>query len=511
MSLPKEPRQKMINIMYLFLTAMLALNISAEILNAFKTVNRSLENTNNTVNKSTDAIMKSLEKKTTDPANAERALIWFPKAKQVVSTSKTLYDYIETLKGKILTMAGGNPSDKTAKYDEGNQSHVTKLMVDDGEAKKLFGMLSKYKTDILGIDSAIKTEFEKSLDIDLSNPPGQDGKVKPWEIAYFHMVPTVAGLTILSKFQNDIKTAENKVVAFCHAKVGEVEVVFDTYAAIVGQNSNYLMPGQEIEIKAGVGAFSKAAQPTISIGGSSVAIGEEGYALYKGAAGGVGSHTIPVRISFTNQTTGKPDVREVNVEYTVGSANASIALDKMNVLYIGVDNPVTIAASGGGDDKVQATINNGSLTRTGPGKYIARVSSINDNTLITVSVEGKVAGTSQFRVRTIPEAQAYVGGHPSGDNFSASAITAQAGVGAGIKNFPFELEYEVVSFTFTTDTDDDIVSIPNQGAAFSGAVKNAMKAHLRPGVDRTVTFDDIRVKGPDGRTTKAPSLVYYVK
>ncbi len=141
-------------------------------------------------------------------------------------------------------------------------------MVKEGEGKKLFAALTKYKKDILGIDSAIKTEFEKSLQIDLSNPPGQDGKTKAWDIAYFNMVPTVAGLTILSKFQNDIKTAENKVVAFCHTKVGEVKVIFDSYAAIVGQNSNYLMPGQEIEIKAGVGAFSKAAQPTITIGGS---------------------------------------------------------------------------------------------------------------------------------------------------------------------------------------------------------------------------------------------------
>jgi gliding motility-associated protein GldM len=511
MSLPKEPRQKMINIMYLFLTAMLALNISAEILNAFKTVNRSLENTNATVNASTTSILKSLQEKTTKEETKERALKWYPKAEQVVATSQSLYAYIETLKGKILTLAGGKPGDSNGKFDEGNQSHVTKLMITDGEAKKLFDMLSKYKADILKIDPAIDSAFKTSLQIDLSNPPGQDGKVKPWEIAYFNMVPTVAGLTILSKFQNDIKTAENKVVTFCHEQVGRVDVVFDSYAAIVGQNSNYLMPGQEIEIKAGVGAFSKAAQPTISIGGSSVAIGEEGYALYKGAAGGVGSHTIPVKISFMNQQTGQMDTREVNVEYTVGSANASIALDKMNVLYIGVDNPVTIAASGGGDDKVNATINNGSLTRVGPGKYIARVSAINDNTLITVSVDGKVAGTSQFRVRTIPEAQAYVGGKPSGENYSASALNAQAGVGAGIKNFPFELEYDVVSFTFTTDTDDDIVSIPNQGAAFTGAVKNAMKAHLRSGVDRTVTFDDIRVKGPDGRTTKAPSLVYYVR
>ncbi len=509
MSLPKEPRQKMINIMYLVLTALLALNVSSEILNAFKTVNRSLENTNTQVNLSTETIMKSLQDKTTDEQTKVKALEWYPKAEKVVSTSKALYDYIGSLKNKILTLAGGSTNDPTKSFKEDNLDIVTKMMVKEGEGKKLFAALQKYKTDILGVDSAIKTEFEKSLNIDLSNPPGRDGKTKEWDVAYFNMVPTVAGLTILSKFQNDIKTAENKVVTFCHTKVGEVKVIFDTYTAIVGQNSNYLMPGQEIEIKAGVGAFSKAAQPTISIGGSTVAIGEEGYALYKGQAGGVGSHSIPVRISFFNQTTGKDDVREVKVDYVVGSANASIALDKMNVLYIGVDNPVTIAASGGGDDKVNATISGGgSLRKIGPGKYIASVGTVNDNTLISVSVDGKLAGQSQFRVRTIPDAQAYVGGKPSGSNVSRGEFVAQGGVGAGIKNFPFELSYDVVSFTFTCDTDDDIYTANVQGAGF-GSIKGAMNTHVQPG--RMVTIDNIRVKGPDGRTNPAPSLVYYIK
>jgi gliding motility-associated protein GldM len=373
-------------------------------------------------------------------------------------------------------------------------------------------MLNQYKNEVLNVDPAIKAEFENSLQIDVANPPGRDGKVKPWEIAYFNMVPTVAGLTILSKFQQDVKTAANKVVAFCHSKVGEVEVVFDSYAAIIGQNSNYLMPGQELVIRAGVGAYSKAAKPTISIGGTNVALGEEGFAEFKTTANGVGTRTVPVRITYFNQISGKEETKEVNVEYTVGSANASIALDKMNVLYIGVDNPVSIAASGGGDDKVQATISGGggSLSRVGNGKYIARVNSVTDNAVITVSVDGKVAGSAQFRVRTIPQAQAYVGGQPSGANISAAAFKAQGGVGAGIKDFPFELSYDVVSFTFTCDTDDgDIVSVPSGGAAFSGAVRNAINTHVK--ADKLVTIDNIRVRGPDGRTSPAPSLIYYIK
>jgi gliding motility-associated protein GldM len=293
--------------------------------------------------------------------------------------------------------------------------------------------------------------------------------------------------------------------------VGTVEVVFDSYAAIVGQNSNYLMPGQELEIKAGVGAFSKAAKPKIFIGGTGVEIGEEGFALYKTTAGGVGNRTIPVKIVYFNQTTGKEEVKEVNVEYTVGSANASIALDKMNVLYIGVDNPVTIAASGGGDDKVTAQISGGggSLTRVGPGKYVARVNQVADDCRISVYVEGKLAGAADFRVRTIPDPVATVGGVMSNDNMSAGQFKAQTGVGAFIKDFPFDLKYTVVSFTLTADNaEGDIEEAPCQGNTWSPRAQQIIR-NLGPG--RTVTIDNIRAQGPDGRVRKIPGLVYYIK
>ncbi len=508
MALPREPRQKMINMMYLVLTALLALNVSSEILNAFKTVNRSLETTNVTVNASTATIMKSLDEKTKKTETAERANFWYPKAKQVQDYSQAIYNHIQGLKDEIIKKAGGDPNKSSFKSD--NLDIATRMMVDKGGGKKLLQMLTEYKNNILTkVHPSIDSAFRNSLPIDLNPPPVKSKANKSWEAAYFRMVPTVAALTILSKFQNDIKTSENRVIQFCHNKVGEVEVVFDSYAAIVGQNSNYLMPGQEIEIKAGVGAFSKAAKPVVSIGGTNVVIGDQGYAEQKLAAGGIGNHTIPVRITYFNQITGKEEVVEKTVEYTVGSANASIALDKMNVLYIGVDNPITIAASGGGDDKVQATINNGSLNKVGTGKYIARVNKVDDNTIVTVSVDGKVAGASQFRVRTIPEAQAYVGGQPSGSEVSAGAFKAQPGVQAGIKNFPFQLDYEVVSFTFTCDTDDDIISVPSNGARFDGAVRRAIDQHVKAG--RMVTIENVRVKGPDGRITPAASLFYYIK
>jgi gliding motility-associated protein GldM len=498
----------MINMMYLVLTALLALNVSSEILNAFKTVNQSLVTTNNTVNKSTEQILTSLKDKLSDPTKAVKAQVWYPKAQQVQSLSKTVFDKIQQLKDRILIEAGGKPG-TDQKFKEDNLDIATRIMVEKGEGPKLLAMLTEYKKSVLGIDPSIDSAFKEVLPINLSKPDSKNRAGKTWEGAYFHMVPTVAALTILSKFQNDIKTSENSVIQFCHNKVGEVVVRFDTYAAIVGQNSNYLMPGQELEITAGVGAFSKAATPTITINGQTYPIGAEGTAMAKLSGGGIGNHSVPVKITYMDQD-GKQQIIEKNVEYKVGQANASIALDKMNVLYIGVDNPVSIAASGGGDDKVQASISNGSLTKIGPGKYIARVNTVNDNTTISVSVEGKIAGVSQFRVRTVPQSQAYIGGQPSGANVLAGAFKAQGGVGAGIKDFPFELSYEVQSFTFTCDTDEgDIVSVPATGYLFQGAVRKAIDQHVKAG--KLVTIDNIRVKGPDGRVTSAPSLIYYIK
>lgn len=505
MSLPKEPRQKMINIMYLVLTALLAINISAEILNAFKTINESLEKTNGAVTASSKQIFNSLTEKMTIPETRDRAMIWQPKAEQVMGYAETAYTFIENLKKELI-----EASSKGGKLKEDDQNATTRILVKEGKGKQLYNLLAEYKKNVLGVDTAIATSFANSFQVDLAPPKSMNSNKKTWEEAYFYMSPTVGALSILSKFQNDVRTSENKVVTFCHEQVGKVDIVFDSYAAIVGQNSKYLMPGQKLEVTAGVGAYSKAASPTITIGGATVAIGEEGFAKREIETSSVGNFSVPVRISYFNQTTGQNEVKEVKVEYTVGTSSASVALDKMNVLYVGVPNPVTVAASGGGDDKVQFSIagGGGTYTKTGSGRYNVFVTTVTDDCKISVTVDGKTA-SFPFRVRTIPEAQAYVGGKASGENIAAGAFRAQGGVGAGIKNFPFELEYDVVSYTFTCDTDDDIVSIPVQGAAFSTQVRNAMNQYVQAG--RMVTIDDIRVKGPDGRTTKAPSLVYYIK
>src|SRR5258706_5279246 len=500
MSLPREPRQKMINMMYLALTALLALNVSAEILNAFKTVNNSLQNTNTTIDKSTGTILTSLQEKLTDPTTATRAQIWYPKAQQAQGFAKEAYSYIQGLKDAILTKSDGDPKNPDKSYKEDNLDIPTRMMVDKGEGKKLLQKLTEFKKNMLGIDPSIDSAFKDVLTIDLNIPKTQNKSNKTWESVYFHMVPTVAALTILSKFQNDVKTSENRIVAYCHNKVGEVIVHYDTYAAFAQTNSSYVMPGDEMEITAGVGAFSKAAAPVINIAGQNVPLDIDGAAHKKlNAESSLGEHIVNVTVAFVDQE-GKKQTITKPIKYTVGQSTASIALDKMNVLYIGVDNPVSVAASGAGDDKIgfSVTGGGGTYSKVGGGKYIVRVNTVTDECWINVSVEGKVAGKSKFRVRTIPKPIAIIGPYESGANVPAGGFKAQAGVGAFVKDFPFELQYKVTKFTISADTDDGYI----EDAACTGYTWSSEALRIINGLKtgRTVMIDEIYATGPDGRS-----------
>jgi gliding motility-associated protein GldM len=506
MSLPREPRQKMINMMYLVLTALLALNVSSEILNAFKTVNRSLETTNTTVNNSTGTIMASLLEKTTTAETKEKANIWYPKAKNVQNYSEGLYTYIQGLKDKILKEAGGDPTNPGKSFKEDNLDIATRLMVDKGEGKKLYGMLDDYKKKVLAEDPLINSNFATSLQIDLTKPPTKNKGNNTWEAAYFRMVPTVAAMTILSKFQNDVRTTENKIVSFCHEQVGKVAIVFNAYEPIVGQNAKVLLSGQPLEISAGLAAFNTEKKPDVFINGTKVETNDKGLAIWKQNVSTSGK--IPVKIKFTDQN-GAPQEKNIEVDYTVGQSNAAVQLDKMNVLFIGVDNPVTVSGSGSVNElKVGISGGGGSLSGSG-GRYIARVNNETDECIISVTTSDGKTTPMKFRVRSIPDPTPRVGGRESGD-VPAGEFKSQGGVNAIVKNFFYETQFNVTGFRITFDGagfEEGIDEKINSGAAWNEARANINKC--RPGT--YITIDDIRAIGPDKRTRKLTPLIFNLK
>src|SRR6476620_5294488 len=195
--------------------------------------------------------------------------------------------------------------------------------------------------------------------------------------------------------------------------------------------------------------------------------------------------------------------------YTFGQTNIAIAPNKMNVLYIGVDNPVTVAASNGNDERVTVTVTGGggTVSKQGSGLYNVRVTDLTDECLVNVYVDGKLAGSSPFRVRSLPAPFATVGGYLSGSKIKADAFRSQPGLGVFLKDFPFEVRYEVTGFTFTVGDDQGNVRTADcESALFAPGAKQLIDQFAKPG--EMVTIDKIRVKDPSGKELKIPSLVY---
>jgi gliding motility-associated protein GldM len=504
MALPKEPRQKMITIMYLVLTAMLALNVSSEILNAFKTVNHSLMNANDIIEAKNNGLFSSFDKKLADPKTADKARVWKAKADQAKLYADKMYSFIENLKLELMKEAGQKVPG--GEFKEDNLDAPTRMLVEGSKGKELLQRLEGYRNSLLGIDPEIKAEFNKTLPIDLSVPKTQNKGNSEWTAAYFRMTPTIAAITMLSKFENDVKNSEAQVIDFCHKKVGEVEVVYDEFQAFAGTNSQYLMPGQELIITAGVGAFSKAARPNVSVDGAGVTLNAEGIAEFKTAVGGPGTYTKTVNITFTKPD-GTTSTIPKKVEYTVGSpTGASVSADAVKVLYIGLENPLTITGGSAGAEKTQASIDNGSLVNKGGGKYIATVNKPGEAT-INVSVDGK-STPFKFRVKRVPNPIAMVGASEGGRT-PANAIKAQQGVRADLRDFVFEgVKFDIIGFTVYA-TGKGFEEQPgismNPGNYFNAESKNILNK-LRPG--STLTIDEIKARGPGGDTRTLPTMAF---
>jgi len=392
-------------------------------------------------------------------------------------------------------------------FKEDNIDVPTRVLVEGTKGKELLKRLTEYRDGLLNIDPDIKAEFEKTLPIDLAPPKTQNqGNSSGWASAYFRMTPTIAAITMLSKFQNDVKNSEAQVVEFCHRKVAEVEVVYDEFQAFAGTNSQYLMTGQELVITAGVGAFSKAARPTVTVDGAGVGLNAEGVAEYKSVVGGPGTYSKTVNISFT-----KPDGTLANipkkVEYTVGSpTGASVSADAVKVLYIGLENPLTILGGSAGAEKTSASIDQGNLVNKGNGKYIATVNSPGKAT-INVTVEGKTT-PFEFRVKRVPDPVPMVGASQGG-RMAANAFKAQPGVRADLKDFVFEgVRYDILGFVVYA-TGAGFLENPgisqNPGAYFTEDSKRLIE-RFKPGT--TVVLDEIKARGPDGQTRPLPPMAF---
>jgi len=514
MSLPKEPRQKMINIMYIVLTALLALNVSSEILNAFKTIEQSLNSASNIIERKNADIYKSLKTKLADPKTAEKAAIWAPKAEQAHAYADAMYTYVESLKQELKMESGLKTKNGKEAYKEDDLDATSRLFLNsksgESKGKDLYNKLVQFKANLAAIDPLIAKEVIPNLPLDLSIPTTSSIAGKgDWAYAYFNMTPSVAAITILTKFQNDIRNSEAQVAEFCHKEIGEVELEYDQFNAFAASNSQYLMSGEELLITAGVGAFSSAAKPTISIDGVVVPVGVDGSAMYKTVAGATpGVQRKRVRISFLKPN-GETAVVEKEVQYTVGTPSGLVvSTDKTRVFYKGLDNPLSITGGGGGE-KINVTVEGAgtSIRKVGSGQYI--VTSTQTGTAVVTVNDGKQTQKLAIPVKRIPDPIAIVGGS-AGGNMPAAKFRAQGGVIADLRDFVFEgVKFNVLSFIVIATgkgfDEPDFAEV--NGPAFSGGA-TALIRRCQAGT--SVTIGEIKVSEPGGGSRKLDQTISFI-
>ena len=499
---PVSPRQKMINLMYVVLMAMLAMNVSNEVLNGFSIVEESLNRTTESAAKENLAIYNDFE--TQMEANPQKVKEWYEKALLVRSASDSLFNFASELKLAIAREADGKNGDPANLRNKEGLEPANQVMLAPGRGRggDLKQALEQYRDLMLSLvsDTALK---HKIVD-DLSTEVPRTGVGKNWQEALFESMPAAASVTILSKMQNDVRNVEKEVL---HALVQNIDVKdirVNALEAFVIPNSQTIVRGDKFSAHIVMAAVDTTQVPEIYIGNTKVNLKDN---IYETVCGKTGDFTLAGFIETINGN-GDKIRRAFEQKYTVVDPSATVSADLMNMLYAGYNNPISISVPGVPQNKIQATMTNGSLTPTGPGKYIAKPSKIGQDATITVTSTNtghpQQMGQFTFRVRKLPDPTPYIdikdeGGNPSrfkGGNLAKGSLLGTEGIGAAIDDGILDIGFRVLSFeTVFFDNMGNAKPLASDGAKFSSAQKEQFRRLSR---GRRFYISRVVAVGPDG-------------
>jgi gliding motility-associated protein GldM len=538
----QTPRQKMIGMMYLVLTALLALNVSKEIINAFITIDTGLVNTNGNLDNKNELTMKAFDKAVQN--DKAKAGPLFEKAKKVQDLSTEICAYIRTIRGEMVAISAGLPENEKKKGDTLQLIYLDKpddydtpthyMIGEDpanvtGKAKELEQKLIKFHDDILKLvpeksQAEVKPRLEPLVPKDQYSKENE--KMINWSWYNFYHAPIVAAIAQLDRIQTDVKNAEADVVNELFASINANDFKFDALTAKVVAPTSYVFTGDQYTSDIFVAAYSTTQNPSIwlcevdsatkkpkagaSIDSTTVKV-IGGLGKFEVTAGSVGLQTYQglVRVKKPDGTW---DAYPFKQEYMVAAPSAAVFLEKMNVFYIGVDNPISISAAGVAPSDLQPSLTGGTMTSAGKaGSYIVRVSSGTEATLnVSAKLKGgsKSMGQFKFRVKRVPDPVAYVGNIKADGMMTKGELQNQSGVFAKMENFDFDLKFTVVSFVMSMSVNGVFVEKKSSGPAISADMKSLL-AGAKPG--NKVFFEQVTVQGPDGTLRKIPGVNIKVK
>ena len=454
-----SPRQKMINLMYLVFIAMMAMQVSVEVITAFGLMNEKFESANKSAENTNQVLFDGLKLKAEDePARYTEP---YQKAEKVQALSNEFFAFVEELKADATT--GFEVDPETGKYpyeSMGKGAGIDYGWFDkDGysaRGNEIVARFEKYRNDfkdILGND--VKYKFlTDDIDAKFATNPvkNKDGQDIPFLEYHFKGFPAVSSLAYLSSIQNDVRQVEHEAYNLFLGNSLKQAASMKNYQAMVIPDKAVYYQGEQINYKVVLGRYDTSTVPTsVVVNGSSIPQSRIKMGQVEGStvASGLGEHKFTGQFTFMEDGVAIP-VKIENSNYVVVSrpSSATISADKMNVVYIGLDNPISITVEGITSDKISATTSNGHLRRIGNGKYILTPSAGKEAVITAVGTmpDGKAISSKQaFRIKAIPRPTGLVRGEPNpkGPINNLGQVT----VSAKMEDFDFDVNLRVTQFT----------------------------------------------------------------
>ncbi|MFL1012080.1 type IX secretion system motor protein PorM/GldM [Flavisericum labens] len=454
-----SPRQKMINLMYLIFIAMLALNMSKEVLSAFGLMNEKLTDSNQATEQRNNNFVASLEQKATDQPEKYKPLK--AKADQIDALAHEFDGYLEDLKGK-MTAKLDDPTDyeimDKGTYLDENFFKGDKLKED---GKEFLNQINSFREGVVsilenepGMDHIVKDVKEK---FSTNQEINRDGIKIDWLEYHYKGFPLVASLTKMTQLQADIKTTESEILSNMLQGTLSTEVSMTNYTTLMETSKSAYFNGEQFDGQIVLGrkdATTKPKRVELTLDGRKLLENqysiEDGKVKLKIGTGGVGEHKIEGMLIFGED--GEEIEVPVNSSFaTVAKPNAAtISADKMNVVYRGVKNPMTISFAGIPDNKVSASAQG--LSRAGGSRYVMDATRIQGRE-VTISVTGtlpdgkKVSDNAKFRIKDLPKPTGTIRGEDGQVKMQRNSLEIST-VGAMFDDFDFELPLRVTGFKF---------------------------------------------------------------
>ncbi len=526
---PESTRQKMINMMYLVLTAMLALNVASEVLESFRIVDASLTQTLNNIKRKNDQIYGAFD--AAYIANPTKVKEWKDKADQVNKKTSELITKIKDLKEELVLASGGLSLSEEKKADpgfvlksnepvivnsKGDTILITKeddlntpseIMIQKKKANELKNEINQYRdflASFLEEGSTLHENIMKQLDtpdprIDLS----EGGVKKTWESLHFESKPLIAVITLLSKMQIDIENAETNVISSLFSQIDAASFKFNKLGARILASSTYVLQGDQFEAEIFLAAEDTTQQPEIFVGNTKLTL-RDGKGIYKVPASQVGTFKWGGLIKYKNPE-GNINSYPFQGEYQVGKPSATISPTKMNVMYIGIANPIKVSAPGSASENLVVTINNGRIEKSGDDylAYPSKLDATGKSTTISVSTrsggELRPLGSMDFRVKEVPPPVATISGK-NGGNMKKEELMAEDGIFAELKDFDFDLKFKVTQFDVTfSGAGGYVKTYSSKDNKFTSEQKDQF-GKLTMG--SLIFIDNIMAKGDDGQPAR---------